>query len=228
MEVFNINNEELMELGVRVSRMRVSLRMKKRPSSATNSEQDTTTQEPSPLRVPIGPSSNSSINSNSSGFRSRLSSSSSVCSTDSGFVSNPSRSRVGSTSSKSRAAGSILTRIAKSEEATQNAGSEFSYLPIPRPVGRTGSSVSTSSRSIVRTGSSVSTSSRSSRNRSVSISETSDLSEIYSTIEELSDPFDDLPPPLPPRKPRMRRPALPPYPSTAVSAVYNVTDTLLC
>jgi hypothetical protein len=52
--------------------------------------------------------------------------------------------------------------------------------------------------------------------------------EIYSTIEELGDPFDDQPPPLPPRRAVFRPPALPPYPSSAVQLLRNITNTILC
>ena len=221
MEIFNTSESEFQELGVRVSRMRVSLRMKKRRNGSSSSEVSTQDQPPaaqpdttSRLRVPVGPSSNTSTASNTS-FRSRLSSHSSVCSTDSGFVSNPSRSRVGSTSSSSRRQpGSILTKIAQKsgEEATKNADSEFSMFY--RPVNRSSSSVS-----------SISTSSR---NRSVSVSSTCDYSDIYSTIEELCDPFDEPAPPLPPRKARLRPPMLPPYPSSAVTLVNKVSETILC
>jgi hypothetical protein len=72
----------------------------------------------------------------------------------------------------------------------------------------------------------------SSRSRSVSLSSSTGAAdsslEIYSTIEELGDPFDDLPPPLPPRRAVFRPPALPPYPSSAVQLLRNITNTILC
>ena len=260
MEIFNSSEAEFQELGVRVSRMRVSLRMKKqrdsrsRETSATKTSTSKTKQmksEPPRHNVPLGPSSNTSIGSVTSnsggGFRPRLSSHSSVCSTDSGFESHPSRSRVGSassTSSSSQAAvaavnssrrqpGSILTKIAKhhldaaAEAASKNADAEFAvfYRPTAALLNRSTSSVSTSSTS------------SSSRFRSVSLSSNADttFSDIYSTIDELGDPFDDdddadfrPPPPLPPRKARLRTPALPPYPSSAVSLVNKLSSTILC
>ena len=238
MEVFNTNEQEFQELGIRVSRMRVSLRMKKKRNGSSSSEVTTEHNgDESTLRVPMGPSSSTSTTSNSStnpAFRSRLSSSSSVCSTDSGFVSNPPRSRLGSSSSTtstkaSRQPGSILTKIAKSE-VCKNADAEFSVFYRPRSaVSRSGSNSSTGSaayRSAVRrSGSSVSNGSTGSRNRSISICSTSE--DIYSTIEELCDVFEEAPP-LPPRKARLRPPALPPYPSSAVTIVQNITETILC
>ena len=252
MEVFNTNEHEFQELGIRVSRMRVSLRMKKKQRAGSSSD----TNEPQPQqqqevmmegsRVPVGPS---STGSNGSGFRSRLSSSSSTCSTDSGFVSNGPRSRLGSTastSSSSRAAasrqpGSILTKIAKGE-VSKNADAEFSVFYRPRSaVSRSGSNSSSCSSNayrshqVRRSGSSVSTASTgSSRNRSISLCSTTNDQDIYSTIEELCDVFEEstasntAPPPLPPRKARLRPPALPPYPSSAIKILNNITDTILC
>lgn len=222
MEIFNTDDPEFQELGIRVSRMRVSLRMKKRNRSIASPEvPPVSSEEPPTLRVPLGPCSNSSNGSGSS-FRPRLSSHSSICSTDSGVWSAPARSRVGSTSTSSsalRTPGSILTRIAarteESSATTLNADSEFSMFY--RPVTRSSSSGSASSRA--------------SRHRSVSVSSAGDYSlysDLYSTIDELCDPFDEPAPPLPPRKARLRPPMLPPYPSSAVRLVNNISETILC
>ena len=62
-------------------------------------------------------------------------------------------------------------------------------------------------------------------------SATHDYAEIYSDV---ADPFDEedddcgAPPPLPPRRARMRAPALPPYPSTAVGIVRDISEAILC
>ncbi len=214
------DDPEFTELGLKVARLRLSLRMKKRrtPSSASSSSAasaDSSSAASSeavnpayrmPLglayRVPMGPSSNTSVTSESS-FRSRLSSHSSVASADSGFVSRPcSRSRLTSS-------GSLLQRIASraAEDSCRSAEAEFSIFYQPASDSR-------------------------SRSRSVSLSSSTgavDSSlEIYSTIEELGDPFDDLPPPLPPRRAVFRPPALPPYPSSAVQLLRNITNTILC
>ena len=64
--------------------------------------------------------------------------------------------------------------------------------------------------------------------------DSSDYADLYDTIEEMTDPFDEeeedtaVPPPLPPRKARLRAPALPPYPSTALKMVNDITSTILC
>ncbi len=267
MESLDNPTQDLQELSFRVSKLRVSLRMKRRRSTVSTASTDSssTTEtasvagvDNSRLQVPVGPDSASSGLSSSS-FRSRLSSHSSVCSTDSGFLSARSRSRVGSsssatgtpvggqtvsgrprlgsassTASSSSRTGSILHRIAKShgEKATKNADSEFSMLYY-RPRSSTFSS--TTSRGVARSvsnASSVSISSTGSRNRSFSVSSaTADYAEVYSMV----DPFDEeddettaIPPPLPPRCARLRSPALPPYPSSAVTLVQNISESILC
>ena len=205
------DDPEFTELGLKVARLRLSLRMKKRrtPSSASSSSaasadsssalRNSEAVNPA-YRVPVGPASNTSITSESS-FRSRLSSHSSVASADSGFVSRPcSRSRLTSS-------GSLLQRIASraAEDSCRSAEAEFSIFYQPAS---------------------------GSRSRSVSLSSSTGAAdsslEIYSTIEELGDPFDDLPPPLPPRRAVFRPPALPPYPSSAVQLLRNITNTILC
>jgi hypothetical protein len=211
-----VDDPEFTELGLKISRLRVSLRMKKRrtPSSASSSSAASAgsassgdiirTESVNPAyRVPLGPASNTSTGSESS-FRSRLSSHSSVASTDSGFVSRPSsRSRLCSS-------GSLLQRIASraAEDNCRSAEAEFSifYQPTNTPSSRS-RSLSMSSSSAAMEDSSM---------------------EIYSTIEELTDPFDELPPPLPPRRATFRPPALPPYPSSAVRILHNITNTILC
>ena len=266
MESLDNPSQDLQELSFRVSKLRVSLRMKRRRSTVSTASTDSssTTEtassvDNSRLQVPVGPDSAGSSVLSSSSFRSRLSSHSSVCSTDSGFLSARSRSRVGSSSSatggtpvgcqsrprlgsasstassSSRTSGSILHRIAKShgEKATKNADSEFSMVYY-RPRSSTFTS-STTSRGVARSvsnASSVSISSTGSRNRSLSVSSaTADYAEVYSMV----DPFDEeedetaaIPPPLPPRCARLRAPALPPYPSSAVTLVQNISESILC
>ena len=244
MESLENPDQDLQELSFRVNRLRVSLRMKRRSRIGSNTESGDNSPAPnSPaadssetnrftLQVPLGPESGSSVTSSSS-FRSRLSSHSSVCSNDSGFVSVRSRSRLGSEGSAlaSKRPGSILNKIAKSQESSKNADSEFLYYRRPRSsVNRSGS-----------TASSVSVSSTGSRNRSFSLSSTtngdisiSSASNDYAEVYSMCDPFDEeessssSPPPLPPRRARLRPPALPPYPSTAVRLVNNISESILC
>jgi len=72
------------------------------------------------------------------------------------------------------------------------------------------------------------------RSRLESSDSFSDFSEFYSTIEELTDPFTDddsemclaTVPPLPPRKATLRLPAKPPYPSSAVKALLDISKNL--
>ncbi len=265
MESLDNPSQDLQELSFRVSKLRVSLRMKRRRSTVSTASTDSssTTEtassvDNSRLQVPVGPDSAGSSVLSSSSFRSRLSSHSSVCSTDSGFLSARSRSRVGSsssatggtpvgcqprprlgsassTASSSSRTGSILHRIAKShgEKATKNADSEFSMVYY-RPRSSTFTS-STTSRGVARSvsnASSVSISSTGSRNRSLSVSSaTADYAEVYSMV----DPFDEeegettaIPPPLPPRCARLRAPALPPYPSSAVTLLQKLSESILC
>ena len=205
-----VDDPEFTELGLKISRLRLSLRMKKRrtPSSASSSSAASSSASGDIIRaeaanpayrVPMGPASNTSTTSESS-FRSRLSSHSSVTSTDSGFLSRP--------SSRTRlcTSGSLLQRIANraAEDSCRSAEAEFSIFYQPAA--------------------------SSCRSRSVSLSSsTMDSSmEIYSTIEELADPFDELPPPLPPRRAVFRPPALPPYPSSALKILNSITNTILC
>ena len=131
---------------------------------------------------------------------------------------------------------------------TENAGFEFEGFYHPG-VSRTPSTASSRS-SVSRTPStsssgkatfpatnprvrSASACSATSRGRGrVCSDDSSDYADLYDTIEELTDPFDEEeeeePPPLPPRKARLRAPALPPYPSSAVGVVNTITSTILC
>ena len=252
---------DITELGFRVSRLRVSLRIKRGevrqllvpeapeiPSSSPN-------PQPFALRVsspaeclsPVEPQRH---------FRSRLSSTSSVASSiDSGIVVARSRANSSASNSSSRP-GNILRKIARAAipAGTENAGYEFEGF-YHTSVSRTSSTASSARSSVSRTPStSSSTPSTSSsspckfpvtnpRVRSASLSsnshtrsricsdDSSDYIDLYDTIEELTDPFDEedvSPPPLPPRKARLRSPALPPYPSSALKMVNDITATILC
>ena len=189
-------------------------------------------------------------------FRSRLSSTSSVASSvDSGIVVARSRANSSASNSSSRP-GNILRKIARAAipAGTENAGYEFEGF-YHTSVSRTSSTASSARSSVSRTPStSSSTPSTSStspckfpvtnpRVRSASLSsnshtrsricsdDSSDYIDLYDTIEELTDPFDEedvSPPPLPPRKARLRSPALPPYPSSALKMVNDITATILC
>ena len=146
----------------------------------------------------------------------------------------------------------ILRRIARREAreaATKSAEAEFEGF-YRRPVSRTASSCTSSSAvSAASSASLLPASAPRLRSRSCSsaprprlVSEDSFASysdELYSELsEEYADPFEedtaafegDKPPPLPPRKPvvHSRPPALPPYPSTFVTAVNNIAKTILC
>ena len=254
---------DITELGFRVSRLRVSLRIKRGevrqllvpeapeiPASSPN---------PQPLALRVGSPAEclSPVVEPQRHFRSRLSSTSSVASSiDSGIVVARSRANSSASTSSSRP-GNILRKIARAAipVGTENAGFEFEGF-YHTAVSRTSSTASSARSSVSRTPStSSSTPSTSSsspskfpatnpRVRSVSLSssharsricsdDSSDYADLYDTIEELKDPFDedeeeDAPPPLPPRKARLRTPALPPYPSTALRMVNNITATILC
>ena len=159
-------------------------------------------------------------------------------------------SRVPSLATRSPAG--ILRRIARREAreaATKSAEAEFEGF-YRRPVSRTASSCTSSSAvSAASSASLLPASAPRLRSRSCSsaprprlVSEDSFASysdELYSELsEEYADPFEedtaafegDKPPPLPPRKPvvHSRPPALPPYPSTFVTAVNNIAKTILC
>ena len=237
-------NQEFTELGFRVSKLRVSLKIKNRQAEIPSVEEQVSPPQINPAyRVPVGQLSDSSTDSEPKHFRSRLSSASSITSTDSGIAS-VCRSRANSNASVGSKTGYILRKIAKAKDATKNAEAEFEGFY--RPISRTPSTSSSRSgaSSISRTPSSSSKRSSfpstnprirsrscsSSRNRICSNDSFSDYADLYSTIEELSDPFDDddEPPPIPPRKAIMRAPALPPYPSTAVSLLNDISKTILC
>ena len=259
---------DITELGFRVSRLRVSLRIKRgevRQLLVPEAPEIPSGSSPSPhqplaLRVsspaeclsPVEPQRH---------FRSRLSSTSSVASSiDSGIVVARSRANSSASTSSNRP-GNILRKIARAAipVGTENAGFEFEGF-YHTAVSRTSSTASSArSSSVSRTpstsSSTPSTTSSSSpskfpvtnpRVRSVSLSsshnghrsricsdDSSDYADLYDTIEELKDPFDEdeeeeTPPPLPPRKARLRTPALPPYPSTALRMVNTITATILC
>ena len=227
------------ELGFRVAKLRVSMRVRRGELR----------QLPAPeIAGPVrrGPASEPSEQARH--FRCRLSSNSSVTSADSGIASPLPRSRTNSSASSSSRSGHILRRIARAAipMGTENAGFEFECFYNPS-VSRTPSSASSSHSSVSRTPSSSSSRSgypstnpwlrsvSSSRGRArITSSDSSDYSDLYSTtIEELSDPFEEetpAPPPLPPRaaRMRMRPPALPPYPSSQVTAGKNIPTTILC
>ena len=152
-----------------------------------------------------------------------------------------------------RSPAGILRRIARREAreaATKSAEAEFEGF-YRRPVSRTASSCASSSAVSAASSASLLPASAVPRLRSRScssaprprlVSEDSFASysdELYSELsEEYADPFEedtaafegDKPPPLPPRKPvvHTRPPALPPYPSTFVTAVNNIAKTILC
>ena len=152
-----------------------------------------------------------------------------------------------------RSPAGILRRIARREAreaATKSAEAEFEGF-YRRPVSRTASSCTSSSAVSAASSASLLPASAVPRLRSRScssaprprlVSEDSFASysdELYSELsEEYADPFEedtatfegDKPPPLPPRKPvvHTRPPALPPYPSTFVTAVNNIAKTILC
>ena len=150
-----------------------------------------------------------------------------------------------------RSPAGILRRIARREAreaATKSAEAEFEGF-YRRPVSRTASSCTSSAVSAASSASLLPASAPRLRSRSCSsaprprlVSEDSFASysdELYSELsEEYADPFEedtaafegDKPPPLPPRKPvvHTRPPALPPYPSTFVTAVNNIAKTILC
>ena len=117
--------------------------------------------------------------------------------------------------------------------STENVGFEFEAFYHPA-VCRTPSSASSSSSSSKSTLPATNPRVRSSSKAQgrIGSDDRSDYDDLYTTKEELSDPFEDeeksAPPPLPPRKARLRTPALPPYPSTAVRRVINITSTILC
>ena len=250
---------DITELGFRVSRLRVSLRIKRGevrqllvpelpeiPSPSIPSPQPSVSL-PAERLSPVEPARH---------FRSRLSSTSSVASSvDSGIVVARSRANSSASNSSSRP-GNILRRIARAAipAGTENAGYEFEGF-YHTSVSRTSSTASSARSSVSRTPStSSSTPSTSSsspckfpvtnpRVRSASLSsnshtrsricsdDSSDYIDLYDTIEELTDPFDEedvSPPPLPPRKARLRSPALPPYPSSALKMVNDITATILC
>ena len=253
---------DITELGFRVSRLRVSLRIKRGevrqllvpeapeiPSSSPNPQPlALRASSPAECLSPVEPQRH---------FRSRLSSTSSVASSiDSGIVVARSRAN-SSTSTSSNRPGSILRKIARAAipVGTENAGFEFEgfyHTAVSRTSSMTSSVHSSVSRTPSTSSSTPSTSSSSPtkfpvtnpRVRSVSLSssharsricsdDSSDYADLYDTIEELTDPFDEdeeeeTPPPLPPRKARLRAPALPPYPSTALRMVNNITATILC
>ena len=160
--------------------------------------------------------------------------------------------RTPSLAAAARSPAGILRRIARREAreaATKSAEAEFEGF-YRRPVSRTASSCTTSSAvSAASSASLLPASAPRLRSRSCSsaprprlVSDDSFASysdELYSELsEEYADPFDedaaafegDKPPPLPPRKPvvHTRPPALPPYPSTFVTAVINIAKTILC
>ena len=253
---------DITELGFRVSRLRVSLRIKRGevrqllvPELLEIPSPSIPSPQPLALRVSL-PAERLSPVEPARHFRSRLSSTSSVASSvDSGIVVARSRANSSASNSSSRP-GNILRKIARAAipAGTENAGYEFEGF-YHTSVSRTSSTASSARSSVSRTPStSSSTPSTSSsspckfpvtnpRVRSASLSsnshtrsricsdDSSDYIDLYDTIEELTDPFDEedvSPPPLPPRKARLRSPALPPYPSSALKMVNDITATILC
>ena len=238
------------ELGFRVSKLRVSLRVRQSERRLLPEATEIPSDAPDPThRVACGLPSTTLTDSSPAEparhFRCRVSSTSSVTSVDSGIALTRSRANSTSSSSSSRSA-QILRKIARAAlpVGTENAGFEFEGFYHPA-VSRNPSSASSMHSSVSRTSSTSSSVSRtpsstkkplarsSSKGRGRILSDdSSDYSDLYTTIEELSDPFKDeekpAPPPLPPRKARLRTPALPPYPSTAVRRVNNITSTILC
>ena len=260
---------DITELGFRVSRLRVSLRIKRGevrqllvPEAPEIPSGSSPGAQPLALRVGSPAECLSPVAEPQRHFRSRLSSTSSVASSvDSGIVVARSRANSSASNSSNRP-GNILRKIARAAipVGTENAGFEFEGF-YHTAVSRTSSTASSARSSVSRTPStSSSTPSTSSsspskfpvtnpRVRSASLSssnshgrsricsdDSSDYADLYDTIEELTDPFDEEeeeeeetpPPPLPPRKARLRTPALPPYPSTALRMVNNITATILC
>ena len=264
---------DITELGFRVSRLRVSLRIKRGevrqllvPEVPEIPPTSISTSPPQPLRL-ASPAECTSpvVPEQQRHFRSRLSSTSSV---DSGIViGSRSRANSSASSASSTRSGNILRKIARAAipVGTENAGFEFEGF-YHTSVSRTSSTASSARSSVSRTPSTISstpsttsstpsTSSSSPskfpatnpRVRSTSLSssqgprsrvcsdDSSDYADLYDTIEEMTDPFDEeeeddtaAPPPLPPRKARLRAPALPPYPSTALKMVNDITSTILC
>ena len=259
---------DITELGFRVSRLRVSLRIKRGevrqllvPEAPEIPSGSSPGAQPLALRIGSPAECLSPVAEPQRHFRSRLSSTSSVASSvDSGIVVARSRANSSASNSSNRP-GNILRKIARAAipVGTENAGFEFEGF-YHTAVSRTSSTASSARSSVSRTPStSSSTPSTSSsspskfpvtnpRVRSASLSssnshgrsricsdDSSDYADLYDTIEELTDPFDEEeeeeetpPPPLPPRKARLRTPALPPYPSTALRMVNNITATILC
>ena len=287
MAATEIPDPDFTELGFRVSKLRVSLRIRRgevrqvsvpQPemvgrgmgSEAREAVGIESTSESRQLdggepvrpskevevgRQPLNPDCPDSVE-QSGHFRSRLSSTSSGTSVDSGISSPLARSRTNSSASTSSRSGNILRRIARAAVpvGAENAIQEFecfNYLSVTSssrsPVSLTPSSSSSarlffpatnprlrgdsSSRDQARVSSSRDRARvSSSRDRARVSSDSSDYSDLYSTIEELSDPLeeeDTAPPPLPPRKARLRTPALPPYPSTAIRVVDSIISTML-
>ena len=235
-------DEDVTELGFRVSKLRVSLKIKKRQAEIPSGQQLESAPQINPaFRVPVGPMSDSSTDSEPKHFRSRLPSTSSITSNDSGIASVKYRSRANSAASASSRTGYILRKIAKAKDATKSADAEFEgfYNPVSRSpsMSSSGSNASSVSKASSSRSNFPSTNPRvrsrshsSTRSRICSNDSFCDYADLYSTIEELTDPFDDeeKPPPIPPRKARMRAPALPPYPSSAVSMLNDISKTILC
>ena len=222
------------EYQFRVSKLRVSFRVKNRGSAEQEIPEHSTAPSSDHQQVRRH-------------FRSRLSSTSSVTSTDSGIGGVRSVSRASSSASKT---GQILRRIAsrsrsRASTSTENAETEFEGF-YRRPVSRTESSTSqsvsspspsntprrvpsTNPRHRSKSCSSVQTS-KNTRTRAFSDDSYAEYSDLYDELEEYADPFseDEKPPPIPPRRAILRPPALPPYPSTVVRLVNDISRTILC
>ena len=216
------------EYQFRVNKLRLSFKIRNRQQHQAADQVQEIPGQLSPVHPAFRVQPQITQHSSERNFRPRLSSTSSVASNDSGVAGL--RPTVSRTSSGASRTGGILRRIARLKEATKSADAEFEGF-YRRPVSRT-SSTASSGVSTITASSRQRSKSCSAAGRSRIVSDDSsyaDYSDLYDEEEEYADPFeDDQPPPLPPRRAVLRAPALPPYPSTAVTVVNDIAKTILC
>ena len=217
------------EYQFRVNKLRLSFKIRNRQQHQAADQVQEIPGQLSPVHPAFRVQPQITQHSSERNFRPRLSSTSSVASNDSGVAGL--RPTVSRTSSGASRTGGILRRIARLKEATKSADAEFEGF-YRRPVSRTSSTASSGVSTSFTASSRQRSKSCSAAGRSRIVSDDSsyaDYSDLYDEEEEYADPFeDDHPPPLPPRRAVLRAPALPPYPSTAVTVVNDIAKTILC